>query len=133
MSANRLAMREGVHAGLRRAGAQALVPHAIQLDRDVGAEARLMQSLALALLAFTPHVTLDMVDEATVLLEVEASLRLFGGHRALCRAVKYCAVRLGAIPRLGTGPTARGAAWLASEQPAPLRGRRSCTDVRSRP
>ncbi|EGY63656.1 MAG: DNA polymerase Y family protein [Ralstonia sp.] len=124
VSANRLAMREGVHAGLRRAGAQALAPHAIQLDRDVAAETRLLQSLALALLAFTPHVTLGVADEATVLLEVEASLRLFGGHRALCRAVRYCAFRLGAMPQLGTGPTARGAAWLASAQPAPIRGRR---------
>lgn len=124
VAANRLAMREGVHAGLRRAGAQALVPHAVQLERDPAAEARLMQSLALALLAFTPHVTLDVVDEATVLLEVEASLRLFGGHRALCRAVKYCAIRLGAMPQLGAGPTARGAAWLASARPVPSRGRR---------
>lgn len=119
VSANRLAAREGVSPGLRRAGAQALVPHAVQLERDPAAEARLMQSLALALLAFTPHVTLDVADEATVLLEVEASLRLFGGYRALCRAVKYCAVRLGAVPQLGTGPTARGAAWLASMRPTP--------------
>ena len=125
VSANRLAVREGVHAGLRRAGAQALVPHAVQLERDPAAEARLMQSLALALLAFTPHVTLDVADEATVLLEVEASLRLFGGHRALCRAVKYCAYRLGAVPVLGAGPTARGAAWLASTRP--VRGRRTAT------
>lgn len=130
VSANRLAMREGVHAGLRRAGAQALAPHAIQLDRDLALEARLMQSLALALLAFTPHVTLDVVDEGTVLLEVEASLRLFGGHRALCRAVKYCAVRLGAMPQLGAGPTARGAAWLASARPAPVHGGRRRTAVR---
>ena len=129
VSANRLAMREGVHAGLRRAGAQALAPHAIQLDRDVAAETRLLQSLALALLAFTPHVTLGVADEATVLLEVEASLRLFGGHRALCRAVRYCAFRLGAMPQLGTGPTARGAAWLASAQPAPIRGRRDRKSV----
>jgi len=123
VSANRLAMREGVHVGLRRAGAQALVPHAVQLERDPAAEVRLMQSLALALLAFTPHVTLDLVDEATVLLEVEASLRLFGGHRALCRAVKYCAYRLGVVPQLGAGPTARGAAWLASTRP--VRGHRN--------
>ncbi|CAJ0783559.1 Protein ImuB [Ralstonia condita] len=124
VSANGLAMREGVRPGLRRAGAQALVPHAVQLDRDLAAEGRLLQSLALALLAFTPHVTLDVVEEGTVLLEVEASLRLFGGHRALCRAVRYCALRLGAMPQLGAGPTARGAAWLASARPAPARGHR---------
>ena len=67
VSANRLAAREGVHVGLRRAGAQALVPHALQLERDPAAEARLLQALALTLLAFTPHVTLDLADEATVL------------------------------------------------------------------
>ena len=91
VSANRLAVREGVHAGLRRAGAQALVPHAVQLERDLAAEARLMQSLALALLAFTPHVTLDVADDPTELKEVDASQRLLGGHRPLCRPVKYCA------------------------------------------
>jgi len=117
VSANRLAAREGVHVGLRRAGAQALVPHALQLERDPAAEARLLQALALTLLAFTPHVTLDLADEATVLLEVEASLRLFRGHRALCRAVRRCARGLGLASQIGTGTTGRGAAWLASGRP----------------
>ncbi|MGD7292532.1 hypothetical protein ACQCQ3_16620, partial [Ralstonia pseudosolanacearum] len=70
VATNRAAAREGVQPGLRRAGMQALVPHALQLARDPAAEARLVQALALALLALTPHVCLDLADEATVLLEV---------------------------------------------------------------
>ncbi|MDD7803904.1 DNA polymerase Y family protein, partial [Ralstonia solanacearum] len=113
VAANRVAARAGVQPGLRRAGMQALVPHALQLERDPAAEARLLQALALALLALTPHVCLDLADEATVLLEAHASLRLFGGHRALCRAVRQFARCLGLVPQIGTGTTGRGAAWLA--------------------
>ncbi|MGD7384690.1 hypothetical protein ACQCQX_14140, partial [Ralstonia pseudosolanacearum] len=65
VATNRAAAREGVQPGLRRAGMQALVPHALQLARDPAAEARLVQALALALLALTPHVCLDLADEAT--------------------------------------------------------------------
>ncbi|MHA6840744.1 Y-family DNA polymerase [Ralstonia pseudosolanacearum] len=121
VATNRAAAREGVQPGLRRAGMQALVPHALQLARDPAAEARLVQALALALLALTPHVCLDLADEATVLLEVQASLRLFGGHRALCRAVRRYARCLGLVPQIGTGTTGRGAAWLASAHA--MRGR----------
>lgn len=113
---------------------QALVPHALQLARDPAAEARLVQALALALLALTPHVCLDLADEATVLLEVQASLRLFGGHRALCRAVRRYARCLGLVPQIGTGTT--GAArhgWPARMRCAVAARSRSASGVRCGP
>ncbi len=136
VAANQAAAREGVQPGLRRAGMQALVPHALQLERDPAAEARLVQALALALLALTPHVCLDLADEATVLLEAQASLRLFGGHRALCRAVRRCARCLGLVPQIGTGTTRRGAArhgWPVPRRCMAAARRRSASGVRCGP
>ncbi|MBY4896056.1 DNA polymerase Y family protein [Cupriavidus sp. AU9028] len=118
--ANRPAMALGVRAGMRRGGVQALSAEIVHFERDTAAEARLMTSVALALLRFTPNVVLDGNGEAnglgpaTVALDVTASLRLFGGYRALCRAVKSCVRSLGAWAQIGCGTTAHGAAWLAA-------------------
>jgi len=117
--ANRPAMDLGVQAGMRRGGVQALSADVVQLERDPAAEAGLLTSVALALLRFTPAVTFDDAPEAaTVMLDLSASLRLFGGHRALCRAVRRCVRQLGTFAQIGCGTTAQGAAWLARQ---PLR------------
>ncbi|MCA7082135.1 DNA polymerase Y family protein [Cupriavidus sp. DB3] len=121
--ANRPAMALGVSAGMRRGGVQALSAEVVHLERDPAAEAQLLTAAALALLRFTPQVTMDEeLGPATVALDVTASLRLFGGHRALCRAVRACIRSLGTFAQIGCGTTAHGAAWLAA---MPLRlGRR---------
>lgn len=121
--ANRPAMALGVSAGMRRGGVQALSAEIVHLERDPAAEAQLLTAAALALLRFTPQVTMDEeLGPATVALDVTASLRLFGGHRALCRAVRACMRSLGTFAQIGCGTTAHGAAWLAA---MPLRlGRR---------
>ncbi|MFJ4292271.1 Y-family DNA polymerase [Cupriavidus sp. NPDC089707] len=117
--ANGPAMQLGVRYGMRRGGVQALSADIVQLERDPVAEAALMETVALALLRFTPAVTFDEeLESATLMLDVTASLRLFGGHRALCRAVRACVRQLGTIAQVGSGPTAHGAAWLARQ---PLR------------
>ncbi|CAG9186287.1 Protein ImuB [Cupriavidus pampae] len=117
--ANGPAMALGVGHGMRRGGVQALSAEVVQLERDVQAEAALMTTVALTLLHFTPAVTVDETPEAaTVMLDVTASLRLFGGHRALIRAVRARVRQLGTIAQIGTGTTAHGAAWLARQ---PLR------------
>lgn len=121
--ANRPAMALGVSAGMRRGGVQALSAEIVHLERDPAAEAQLLTAAALALLRFTPQVTMDEeLGPATIALDVTASLRLFGGHRALCRAVRACVRSLGTFAQIGCGTTAHGAAWLAA---MPLRlGRR---------
>ncbi|WP_238267355.1 DNA polymerase Y family protein [Cupriavidus pauculus] len=117
--ANGPAMALGVCYGMRRGGVQALSADVVQLDRDPAAEADLVTSVALTLLHFTPAVTIDAEPEsATVMLDVTASLRLFGGHRALCRAVRTRVRQLGTFAQIGSGTTAQGAAWLARQ---PLR------------
>ena len=126
--ANGPAVALGVQAGMRRGGVQALSAQVVQLEREPAAEAQLMTALALALLHFTPHVTGHPdPDAATVMIDAGASLRLFGGHLALCRAVYARVRRLGVFPQLGCGPTAFGAAWLAAQ---PLRRDRRGAMVR---
>ncbi|MDR3382106.1 Y-family DNA polymerase, partial [Cupriavidus basilensis] len=117
--ANGPAVALGVQAGMRRGGVQALSAQVVQLQREPAAEAQVMTALALALLHFTPHVTVHPdAGVATVMIDAGASLRLFGGHLALCRAVYARVRRLGVFLQLGCGPTAFGAAWLAAQ---PLR------------
>ncbi|WP_206047073.1 Y-family DNA polymerase, partial [Noviherbaspirillum denitrificans] len=68
-----------------------------------------LDSIALALLQYTPEVAL--AEEASLLLDVTASLRVFKGRRALCRLVQSSIDTLGFTPQLGMAPTAQGA-WL---------------------
>jgi len=117
--ANGPAVALGVAFGMRRGGVQALSAEVVQLERSLPAEEALMTDVALTLLHFTPAVTIDPdAESATVMLDVTASLRLFGGHRALCRAIRARVRQLGTFAQLGCGTTAQGAAWLARQ---PLR------------
>jgi protein ImuB len=54
----------------------------------------------------------------TVLLEVQASLRLFGGLPALCRRLAAAVAPLGHHVQMAAAPTAQGAALLAHWAPA---------------
>jgi protein ImuB len=99
----------GVQVGMRRGGALMLMPEARLLERTPAREADGLQAVAMALLQFTPLVT--HAEEATLLMDVGASLRLFGGVRALCRRVAASLRALGFTAALSCAPTARGA-WL---------------------
>ncbi|MRW89480.1 DNA polymerase Y family protein [Duganella sp. FT80W] len=99
----------GVQLGMRRGGAIMLAPQAQFQQRAPQLEAEAMQATALALLQFTPQ--LAEAEEATLLLDIGASLRLFGGIRALCRLVARSVRALGFTGSLSCAPTARGA-WL---------------------
>ncbi|MFS2117836.1 DNA polymerase Y family protein, partial [Herbaspirillum frisingense] len=80
-------------------------------ERDPLREQGLLEQTALALLQYTPQVTL--APDACVLLDVSASLRLFGGMRALCRKIGVTIARIGVSATLSSGVTATGAWMLA--------------------
>ncbi|QDD64677.1 DNA polymerase Y family protein [Herbaspirillum seropedicae] len=101
----------GVHEGMRRGGVQLLAPEAQLQERDPAREQAALEQTALALLQYTPQVSL--APQACVLLEVSASLRLFGGIRALCRKVRVSIARLGLSATLSCAVTATGAWMLA--------------------
>jgi protein ImuB len=99
----------GVRVGMRRGGAALLCPDAVLHPRDPLREQEARQAAALALLRYTPEVAL--AEEASLLLDVSASLRAFGGRPALCRLVRASVLGLGLSVQLGMAPTAQGA-WL---------------------
>jgi protein ImuB len=117
--ADAAAVALGVEMGMSAASAASLVSGEGGLQvftRSAAREAALVQRLALSLARFTPSVVLQADG---VLLEVSASLRLFGGARALWRAVREAA-RVGGVQslRMAAAPTATAAAVLARAEPA---------------
>ncbi|WP_062643332.1 Y-family DNA polymerase [Caballeronia arationis] len=104
-----VAFRLGVRPGSTRSHAFALAPRLTLLAVDVRLETQALEAVALALLAFTPKVVLAQAN--TVLLEVGASVRLFGGMKALLSKVTSTVKGCGFTSRMGCAPTAWGA-WL---------------------
>jgi protein ImuB len=99
----------GVQGGMRRGGVLMLMPEAKLYERSAGREADALHAVAMALLQYTPLVA--QAEESTLLIDIGASLRLFGGIRALCRRIRANMRALGFTAALSCAPTARGA-WL---------------------
>lgn len=106
---SRAAAQAGIQPGMRRGGVLTLAASATLRDRDVQREAASRLAVAVALMQFSPQVTLGA--EGTILVDVGASLRLFGGIRALRRLFVRTISALAITGRLGISPTGTGA-WL---------------------
>lgn len=106
---------------MRRGSALGVAPGAALREADPQAEAAYLQQLALALLQYTPR--LACFDAHTLVLDIGASLRLFGGPRALWRRLGASLAALQARARLGMAPTAAGACMLAWQAGAGTRRR----------
>jgi len=92
VSANAPAQALGVKPGLKRATALALAPRIVLGQADAERDALTLLPIAHAALAFTPGVSLQPPLQPgcacdTVLLEVQASLRYFGGLERLLQAI----------------------------------------------
>lgn len=101
----------GVRIGMRGGGVAALAPDAVLHQRDPAREQEAIGSIAMAMLQYTPEVA--YTAECSLVLDVTASLRAFGGRLALVHLVRASIAALGFTARIGTGPTAQGA-WLLS-------------------
>lgn len=112
----------GVRIGMRRGGVQTICPEAILHERNAVQEEDALNSIALTLLQYTPEVA--FAEECSLLLDVTASLRAFGGRLALCRLVRSSVGVLGFTPQIGMAPTAQGA-WLLARYVVPSRSRSS--------
>ncbi len=117
-AASPTALQAGVRPGMRQVGVNALCPTAALIAYDAHIEARAIDETSLALLQYTPELTLS--DENTLLLDVSASLSLFGGVRRLYRRVRSTLEGLGLAAQISTAPTALGA-WLLAARPAQQR------------
>ncbi len=111
----------GVQSGMRRGGVLMLAPEVRLHARSVEREAEALQAVAMALLQYTPLVA--QAEESVLLMDVGASLRLFGGVRALCRAIRGSVRALGFAATLSCAPTACGA-WLLARHERSGGGRR---------
>lgn len=108
LGVNRAAHALGVRAGQSVATALSLLPQLVVIPCDRPREAALVERLALALGALTPQLSLAPDG---VLLEVQSTLRLFGGIHALLHRAQALAHASGVQVRTGCAPTP-GAAWL---------------------
>lgn len=118
VAANAAALALSIRPGLKRATALALCADVLLAQADAARDAAALQAVVHAALAFTPSVTLDgtvpaVTTGATVLLEVQASLRLFGGRATLLQRLQAALLPLGHRVQLACAPTALGAALLA--------------------
>jgi protein ImuB len=101
----------GVRPGSALAAAWALAPALRVLPRDARAEREALEAIAAWTTQFSEKVSLE--PPRSVLLEVEGSLRLFGGLGRLMGRLRSGLAELGFEAQLATGPTPRAACWLA--------------------
>ncbi|HQY48655.1 MAG TPA: DNA polymerase Y family protein, partial [Usitatibacteraceae bacterium] len=100
--ANAAARALGVREGMAVAAARALAGDLKCVDRDPAAERQSLERLAGWAAQFTPAVS---VEPTGLVLEVEASLKLFGGLAKLLAALRGGVRALGLQATLGIAPT----------------------------
>jgi protein ImuB len=110
-SVNTAAAQAGIRPGMKRATALALAGGLTIAQASPARDAAALLAVAHVALAYTPAVTLQ--DSQTVLLEVQASLRLFGGLTALQQHLVQALKLTPHVVKMAAAPTALGAALLA--------------------
>ena len=130
--ADALALARGVRPGMKRSTALALAPDLLQAAADVQRDAQALRAVVHVALAFSPAVcwatppalraSAEFADAQPaphaglvgVRLEVQASLRYFGGLAALLGRLRAALAPLGHRLCIACAPTALGAALLAA-------------------
>ncbi|WP_208866289.1 Y-family DNA polymerase [Paraburkholderia lacunae] len=102
----------GVRVGMKRGGVLTLAPEIEMYERDLGREHAAQREVAVALMQFSPDVA--VLEEAVVVVDIGASLRLFGGLLAVCRQAKAILDAIGLTARISAAPTGQGA-WLLAK------------------
>lgn len=104
-------MRCGIQSGMPLSSAHALVTALRVAERDTAAEREALERLAAWAGQFTSQVSI--VSSRALLLEVEGSLRLFGGLESLRHALRVGVSGLGYSAVFSVAPTPLAAIWLA--------------------
>jgi protein ImuB len=107
-----LAAHGGIVPGMRLADAWGLLPELTVRPRDAAREARQLEALACWAGRFTSEVCLS--PPTALLLEVQGSLRLFGGLEALLAQLRAGITEQGHLACIALAPTPRAALWLAA-------------------
>jgi protein ImuB len=111
--ADAMARDAGVLPGMKRGGVITLSPDALMYDRSVERERDMQREVAFGLLRFSPQVA--VCDEETIVMDVTASLRLFGGIRRVCALMRDVVKSIGVTIRMSVAPTGQGA-WLLAKR-----------------
>ena len=120
--ANAAAQAVGIGPGMQRATALALAPGITLGAADPARDSEALTAVAHAALAFTPMVAVQPAHDAvgaarrapdTVLLEVQGSLRYFGGRALLLQRLHAAVAPLGHRLHTVSAPTPLAAALLA--------------------
>jgi protein ImuB len=98
---------------MKRGGVTTLSPDAAVYDRSVEREREMQREVAFGLLRFSPQVA--VCDEETIVVDVTASLRLFGGIRSICSQLRGVVKSIGVTVRMSVAPTGQGA-WLLAKR-----------------
>lgn len=111
--ANAAARAAGVREGMTVAAVRALAGDLKYLERDAAAERESLERLAGWATQFTPMVS---IEPTGLVLEVESSLKLFGGLVRLLQALRSGVRALGFHSTLGIAPTPLAARAFARAQ-----------------
>lgn len=112
MALSRLAWQVGIRTGMRLSGVQMLHHDTVIKQRDPHKETNALHAVAMSCLQFSPQVS--VLDRANVLINIGASLRLFGGVRHLRRRILHTVHQLGFSAQWGLAISS-GAAYLFAQ------------------
>jgi protein ImuB len=111
---NAAARDAGLHPGMTLASARCMEAALLAIPRAPQKEQQALQQIAVWLAQFTPMVAVHPdVDRAGVVLEVSASLRLFGGIGLLTATIRRGIAAMGYRALFGVAPNALAAELLA--------------------
>ncbi len=108
---NAAARDRGVSPGMNAASAFALCGSLSMIDRDLAAERCALERIAAWARQFTSQISL--AGPAELVLEIGASLALFGGIRRLRLAIGSSVRELGYSCNMACAPTSQAALWFA--------------------
>lgn len=107
---NEAAQSCGIHAGMRIAAAMPLAADLRVLPRDIDAERAALERIAAWAIQYTPTVSIAGSEE--LLLEVEGSLKFFGGLNSLWSQINVSLGKLGYRFMMAVAPTPLAAQWF---------------------
>ncbi|HTD89246.1 MAG TPA: DNA polymerase Y family protein [Burkholderiales bacterium] len=111
VAANRPAQARGVSVGMSISAAHALASGLHTLTRDIAKERATLARIAAWSLQFTSFVSI--AESGEILLEIEGSLKLFGGLSKLYQHIGRGIVELGFDASMACAPTPLAALWFA--------------------
>jgi protein ImuB len=115
------AMETGVRSGMKRGGVLTMCPDAVLYERDEQRERAALDGAALCLLQYTPEVA--FAARHSLVMDITASRRAFGGMRRLFRLAQQDVLELGFTAEVSMAPTAQGA-WLLAHASNAASGKR---------